>query len=345
MSIQQSPITICRAGFTLLELLVTVAILMLIVGIALFALGSARGGADRTLTLNGLRQTLTAYSNYTLEHNGRLLPGYVDSAILGTHPSLLLNLKAKLPDGTVLTAGDTSGYVWRLAPYLDHGYQAFLADYTPGLRKRMEDEFASSVFGPGSTGPAVTPPRIGIGLAPSIGYNSIYLGGDNVHGDNLTPTYDPWTDGSPNVPQPTIATLRLSEIQYPTRTITFAACKAVNMSLPDTGEQLGYVELRPPFIPGSDPGKCDKPQWLMDEDNQLQPNAPYFAEPGGLMVDRNGGRKGDKVPTAHMDGSTTLINPAEFIIDYPLPSDEFVPRWQRILGRWSPKEAHRYGMP
>jgi prepilin-type N-terminal cleavage/methylation domain-containing protein len=329
-----------RLGFTLIELLITVAIIAIIVGLALFALASAKGGANRTLALNGLRQTMVAYSGYTLEHNGRLLPGFVDSTILGTNPLTELDLKAKLPNGAVMAAGDTSGYVWRLAPYFDNGYVAFLADYTPGLRKRYQDEYVESAYGPAT----IAGDQLGIGYTPSIGYNSMYLGGDNVHGEGETPDYDPWNDVNPNIEESSMATVRMSEIQYPTRQIAFATAKAVNMSLPQVGEQLGYVELRPPFVPGSDPGSCDKPQWLIDEHNQLQPNTPYFSQPGGMMVDRNGGRKGDKVPTAQIDGSTTIVNPAEFIFDYPTPI-HLTAVWEKTLARWSPNAARRYGAP
>lgn len=333
------------AGFTLLELIISVAIIMVLVGLALVALRGAKRGADRAVTLNALRQIMTGYSSYSTEHKGRLLPGYIKPANLpGTgafDPLTQLEIRPKLPGGALLNDQDASGFVWRLAPYMNNGYAAMLSDYTAGLQKRYENEYSGGVYGPGTIGGT----ELGIGLTPSIGYNSIYLGGDNFHGDGNVPDYSPWGSPNPNVAQPTIAATRVSDVQYPTQTIVFAACKAVNMTLPDAGEQLGYVELRPPWLPGANPGLCDQPQWVLDSDNQLQPNAANFSGPGGLMVDRNGGNKGDSVPTAHMDGSVLAVNPLSMFEDSSLGGVAQQVARDRIIAQWSPAYAKATGAP
>jgi prepilin-type N-terminal cleavage/methylation domain-containing protein len=344
-------------GFTIIELLVVIAILFLLITVAFIGLKTARRSADRSVTLNALRQMMTAYSGYTTENGGRLLPGYIKPANIGNsrgtayNPLTQLDIIAKGPDGQVLTPGDTSSYVWRLAPYLDNAWQTYMADYGSGLKGRYEEEVLTGDYGPGTM---TAPPQLGIALTPSIGYNSLYLGGDNEHGDGNAPDYSPWGSPNPNIGQPSIAVTRASEILNPAETIAFATCKAVRNQAPDPplpselpyaphpstlGEQLGYMELRAPWLPGTDPGQCDQPQWIMDADNQLQPNPANFNRPGGLMVDRLGD---DKVPTAHCDGSTVIVNPAEFFHDTTLGGQQQLDAIHRVISRWSPQFQRQY---
>jgi prepilin-type N-terminal cleavage/methylation domain-containing protein len=87
-----------RAGYSLVEVLVVVAILALLLGLTLAAIQKARMGANRTESFNNIRQLLLATHHYAAAHDGAL-------------PEVAMPVK---PDGhtTVFNL---------LLPYLDDG--------------------------------------------------------------------------------------------------------------------------------------------------------------------------------------------------------------------------------
>jgi len=78
----------CRnKAFTLMELLVVVAIIGLLVGVVVVSMQAVRASATRSESLGALRQMALAYGQYTDEHRGRLMPGYIDDTILTSTPA------------------------------------------------------------------------------------------------------------------------------------------------------------------------------------------------------------------------------------------------------------------
>lgn len=67
-----------QPGFTLIELLVVVSIIAMLVALLLPAIGQARDSAHAVTCLSNQQQTNAALLNYTLEHDGRLIPYAVD---------------------------------------------------------------------------------------------------------------------------------------------------------------------------------------------------------------------------------------------------------------------------
>ncbi len=62
-------------GFTLVELLVVIAVIALLMAILLPALSKARTQAKRIMCLSGLKQLLTAWMAYADNHDGKLVNG------------------------------------------------------------------------------------------------------------------------------------------------------------------------------------------------------------------------------------------------------------------------------
>lgn len=62
-----------RRGFTLVELLVVIAVVALLVGVLLPALGTARSAAQTAACMSNLRQLVLAQAAYSEDHKGRLV--------------------------------------------------------------------------------------------------------------------------------------------------------------------------------------------------------------------------------------------------------------------------------
>lgn len=72
-------------GFTLVELLVVIAVIALLVGILLPSLAGARGTAVRMEGATNIRQLQMANSMHADDHAGRMLPASVDIATTNLH--------------------------------------------------------------------------------------------------------------------------------------------------------------------------------------------------------------------------------------------------------------------
>jgi hypothetical protein len=161
---------------------------------------------------------------------------------------------------------------------------------------------------------------------PSYGLNSLYMGGDNVHGPvDRSPWANLPSGSNPN----TIAAQRLSDVKYPTKIIVFGASKlegnlspAVPAALNTPEKPLGYCELRAPFAnfdPATQTGSDS--QWSIDTSGGPTDGEILFtgSNPAGVPISR---LKDDRVPISHLDGSVEA---------------EFLARLAADMSRWSPK--------
>jgi prepilin-type processing-associated H-X9-DG protein len=82
-----------RGGFTLLELLIIIAIIAVLAGMLLPALSRARGLAQRTTCLNNLRQLSIAWMSYHDENDGRLVESFPGKTQINPYAWVLGNMK------------------------------------------------------------------------------------------------------------------------------------------------------------------------------------------------------------------------------------------------------------
>lgn len=159
-----------RTGFSVVELIVVVAIIGLLMGLLLPALGAARTRARKTGELSNLREVGRAWTVYANMNRDAILPGYLSTdAQEGWHVSYRFQdgtlippapdyPKETYPGGPPNVAGP---WPWRLMPYLDHredvvyGYQGDASADGRAPKERAWD----------------------IRERPAFGYNGLFVGG------------------------------------------------------------------------------------------------------------------------------------------------------------------------
>ena len=67
-------------GFTIVELLVTIGVIALLMGLLISGLRGAMGSARKTRELNGLRGIYAAWYQYANTYDEGILPGFLDTA-------------------------------------------------------------------------------------------------------------------------------------------------------------------------------------------------------------------------------------------------------------------------
>lgn len=162
-------------GFTLVEMLITLAIIALLMGVLLTGLRSARNTAREGRQLSNLRQIHIAWQTYSTNNNESLLPGFIESAV-----QTAWKVKYRNSSGTAMNPDLCQTYPWRLGGYLDFSTELML-----GYLDRPDADFATSVF-EGGTRPFTMPAALapveamagsGTALQPEFGLNAYYMGG------------------------------------------------------------------------------------------------------------------------------------------------------------------------
>lgn len=145
-----------RRGFTIIELLVVVAIIVVLAGLLLPAFGRAKMQAKKVNELSSARQLMLAWQLYANDHADRVLPGY------------RYGYAARDFSGAEVNHPINARYPWRLAPYLGDSFAVIYANENRALLEqfqRMGDRqigiYAASVF-------------------PSLGVNGVFVGGDDL---------------------------------------------------------------------------------------------------------------------------------------------------------------------
>lgn len=156
-----------RGAFTIVELLVVVAIISILIGLLLPALAGVKKRSAKTSELNSIKQVGVAWMLYGTNNNDAALPGYLDVAVQappvpGT--SAGWGVMYQYPDRTDILNNPINlpgPWTWRLLSYLDfnhemvHGY----------LNEDNADRFT------------MVAEAQAIAEEPAFGYNGYYIGG------------------------------------------------------------------------------------------------------------------------------------------------------------------------
>lgn len=211
-----------RRGFTLVELLVVMAIVAILASLLVPALGNAKRQARRVNEINSARQLLLAWRLYSDDHNEKVLPGF------------RRGYAAKDNRGNELGAEVAARYPWRLAPWLGDNFDVIYANENqPFLQRfrRLEDPnlavYAASVY-------------------PSLGINSVFVGGD----DEQLPPSDLAVSRFGD-----FCILQSTQIERPSELMTFVSARAPLefLSAPARAEDRivhGFHVVRPPYLNG-----------------------------------------------------------------------------------------------
>lgn len=288
-----------RPAFTLLELLVTLAIIALLASLIFVALRGIRLAGTRTETSVSLRALAFAVTSYSTEHRQTLLPGSI------TAPEAeRLRLIPRDPFGrTLQDSRDAETWVWRLMPYLDGDSSVVFSDYrSKAFSARITSALSSGIYGPGSgDGQEIQP-----SIMPAIGMNTTYVGGNDLHGPAALRAANPWSGTVAK-----IAATRDSEINKPSELVVFAPSRRHDR-FELNGLVLGSPEIRPPRIIFA--GGAVSGQWDVEGDS-AEPVSGAFSGADGVPFVRWG--RVD-LPTARFDASVVSVELARLGSDMRL---------------------------
>ncbi len=225
-----------RRGFTLLELLIVVAVIALLVGTIFPAMRMVRASGGLARELSIARQLMVGYQSYAYDNRSMLLPGYYNPN------NFSFQVDGPLPAyneaGTRLDGGAAYRYPWRIAPYLDYNLDALYLD--PVLKTRLSsDQDIDSTYL--------------LSVYPALGINGVFVGGDSERGGFLA--------DDPNLPAGVpdaflnFYARRLSDVKLPPQLIVFASARinTENLAVDGAAVTEGFHKLTAPNTPTLDP--------------------------------------------------------------------------------------------
>ncbi|MDG2053343.1 MAG: type II secretion system protein [Phycisphaerales bacterium] len=277
-------------GFSLIEILVVLGIIVILAAIVLPSLSSVNSVASMAEESTAARQQLKAYRDYSLDNNGKIMPGYWnryqdDNPATSFDESSWPFLEARDDTGRVIRDSSVAGpvsarYPWRLGAYMDYRLATMFsgeqADYYNTVKESLEPSSVCYLYT--------------LSLYPSLGLNTMWLGGDTNYTADLAPSVEAMTGK--------LYADRMSEIRHPAKLIVFASAHEVNHSQPEiscveavttaSGLQAGNFRVLSPI-------------W-----NPLSGQNPWEETYDPLKPDNHGfvaTRDGRKVVTGMIDGS------------------------------------------
>ena len=261
-------------GFTLIEVLVVLAIVALLMSVLLPGLGRARAAGKEVRGMSNLRQLLAAYTLYHTENDDHVLYGYAPPSVGGK--DIVIHDKASGYDFKGLPA---QRYPWRISPYLSDVWGVVYGHAKPPPRPASSDS-KSVAFSKAYR----------ISVHPTFGINSAYVGG---HDHFLYKGFI--RDGATYLPnRGAHVVFRASEVRKPSQLLVFADSKSRGGGVNETDEGLSYVS----------PPRANGHQWEVVDGKFKVLNGPGFL---GLPE----GRYSARAVTSFFDGHVKRLLPEE----------------------------------
>jgi len=218
-------------GFTLVEVLVVIAIIGVLMGLILAGLRGAFGTARKTKEINLLRGVVTAWTQYANNYEENLLPGYLNAATQAAWRVTYSN-----SSGTTLPPSLTQTYPWRLARFMDDLKGTLLWTRTEddgaladaATSETWPSEPSLPAWMSGATGIAGS----AVSLQPAFGYNAYYVGG--------------WYEGTTGNEQPRFSNARWTPVAGTERRGELVATRLANISRPSQVAVFSSATFRGP---------------------------------------------------------------------------------------------------
>lgn len=264
------PLTLRPRAFTIVELLVVIAVIGVLVGLILPALSGVQKRGHKAIEMNDIKQIGIAWNLYAQNNNDAALPGYL-SIQTQTPPTATIRgwgVAYQYPDHTNIPPAPAylpgnpniaGPWTWRLLSYLNYNHDA-----VHGYAAEVDvDKFAMAQ-------PAEAQ---AIAEQPAFGYNGYYIGGywDQLISDGSVqrPVYKYYdhcgvADGTRLLIPTTIAQIKRSSDMV-------AFCSSTKLA-PSSAGQPFYGKLRSDLAGAhlvSPPTLATEPQWRPFAQNPL----------------------------------------------------------------------------
>lgn len=174
-----------RQAFTLVELMVVIAIIAILMGLVLVGIRSVYASALKTDELSRIRQLGNAWLMYSQSHRDSVVAGWMDHTAQArrdlhqVYPDL--SEVPPAPDWDTSRSNVAGYWTWQLLPYLDYSWPT-IRGHLPEDQQLIEDFQEDG---------------LDVALTPGFGYNGWYLGGQ-------------WARWDPHFPD---ASLRFSNVE------------------------------------------------------------------------------------------------------------------------------------
>ncbi|MHC4448002.1 MAG: type II secretion system protein, partial [Planctomycetota bacterium] len=156
-----------RQGFTIVEMLVIIAIIAVLMGLLMPALGGVRRRAHKMQEIHALKQVAVAWTLYANSNNDYALPGYLEPDVQDDW-----NVRYEFMDRSQITREIAAPWTWRLMPYLNYNHEMIHGHLD-------EPEFDMTLMSADDILAAAELSREAVAIAeqPRFGYNGYYVGG------------------------------------------------------------------------------------------------------------------------------------------------------------------------